>query len=378
MTDTDDQIKSKLQGVEKSTGPVEGSLEGAQTAISLDELVKDTAGSIELAQANERRSHAQNTGKDPDINTDEVRVVAGAPVPGGLPGAGTSNQLSEVRLNPSNVIEQVDRVLTIEDPEFLAGLEELKSIDGENSGEAMAITEADELIVEDHAPEHSWAAVMEARKNGVKPFCLEFLAWGKYWAKSALRSIALSVKSVLGSFMSLQTLSKIMVFGVFALSLALTVIVKTGLLSNSRKTIGLPLIEASFLGEFTTTADHVYEYEDEAQMVNFLDPMLHPENVVLVDHIVVNLKNSSAHENPMALIDFYIEVGSREAAIEVKSRDVEVRDSMSRVIEQISYEDITTDAGKYKLKVILRKSINDFLTSGRVRRIYFKTFVLKP
>ena len=378
MVDTDDQEKSEFDGVEKSTSPVKDTLESAHSAISLDELVKDTAGAIELAQANERRARVQNIDKNQSANADEVRAVAGAPVPGGRPTPVSSKTVNEVKLDPSKVIEQVDRVLTIEDPEFLASLEELKNMEGGNSGDASAMSEADELTVEDHAPEHSWAAVMKARKNGVKPFCLEFLAWGKYWAKILFDSIKESLKLVFGSFMSLQTLSKIMVFGVFALSLALVALLKTGLLSKSGKAIGLPLIEASFLGEFTSTADHVYEYEDEAQMVNFLDPMLHPENVVLVDHIVVNLKNSSAHENPMALIDFYIEVGSREAAIEVKSRDVEVRDSMSRVIEQISYEDITTDNGKYKLKVILRKSINDFLTSGRVRRIYFKTFVLKP
>ena len=138
------------------------------------------------------------------------------------------------------------------------------------------------------------------------------------------------------------------------------------------------MIEASFLGEFEPIADHTWEYAADAPTLNFQDPMLHPENVILFEHIIVNLKPSSSHQNPMALAEFYIEAGSKDAAIEIKQREVEVRDSMSRTIEQMPYEDITTEDGKRKLKVILRKNLNEFITTGRIRRIYFKSLVLKP
>jgi len=106
---------------------------------------------------------------------------------------------------------------------------------------------------------------------------------------------------------------------------------------------------------------------------------------VLLDRVVVNLTRENpddprASELPsaMAAMDLYLQTDNRESAVEIKDRNVEVRDTVGRALERLTYSSLASEEGKAKLKLIIRKELNEKLIKGRVRRVYIKTIVLNP
>jgi flagellar FliL protein len=140
----------------------------------------------------------------------------------------------------------------------------------------------------------------------------------------------------------------------------------------------LPKNEVSYLRSFETVADHAYKYKEDEPLEEFDSPLRHPEYVFALDKVIVNLKGKSASSTSMGMFEFYIETSSQEAAVEVSDRENEVRDIVSRTIENISYDEVITPDGKNKLKLLLRVEINKILTQGRVRKVFFKSIILKP
>jgi flagellar basal body-associated protein FliL len=143
----------------------------------------------------------------------------------------------------------------------------------------------------------------------------------------------------------------------------------------------LPKTQREWIASFTDVADGVFHYEANESFEDFNDPVHHPEFVVAVERIVVNLRRSSdasPNSNPMAAFEFFVQADSQSGAIEVKDRNVEIRDQIARAIEQLTYSELSTEEGKSRLKLLLRKELNEIMTKGRIRRVYFKTIVLNP
>lgn len=143
----------------------------------------------------------------------------------------------------------------------------------------------------------------------------------------------------------------------------------------------LPKVEREWIASFEEEADGVFTYERTDPFEDFNDPILHPEFVVVIERVVVNLLRSpeaDADANPMAAFEFYIQTDNQESAIEVKDRNIAVRDVLARAVERMTYQELATEEGKQKLKLVLRKDLNQIMTKGRVRRVFLKTIVLNP
>jgi flagellar basal body-associated protein FliL len=143
----------------------------------------------------------------------------------------------------------------------------------------------------------------------------------------------------------------------------------------------LPKTKREWIANFAELADGVFYYEASEPTEDFNDPVHHPEFVVTIERVVVNLRRSDEaadNSNPMAAFEFYVQADSQVGAIEVKDRSVEIRDQISRSIEQMTYPELSTDEGKTRLKLLLRKQINEIMSKGRVRRVYIKAIVLNP
>ncbi len=141
----------------------------------------------------------------------------------------------------------------------------------------------------------------------------------------------------------------------------------------------LPQIGREYLTSFADHADETFEYAEQDPKESFESEIRHPEHMYEVEKIVVNLKdpNNGGHI-PMGLFEFYIEMNSQEATVEVSDRKTETKHIIERILEQLTYQELTTPAGKTKLKFIIRKELNEFLSkTHHVRQVYFKTFVLK-
>ncbi|MBN8539676.1 MAG: flagellar basal body-associated FliL family protein [Deltaproteobacteria bacterium] len=143
----------------------------------------------------------------------------------------------------------------------------------------------------------------------------------------------------------------------------------------------LPKTEREWIASFEEKADGVFTYERNDPFEDFNDPILHPEYVVVIERVIVNLARTPEAEegsNPMAAFEFYIQTDNQESAIEVKDRNIEVRDVLARAVERMTYPELATEEGKQKLKLVLRKDLNLIMTKGRVRRVFLKTIVLNP
>jgi flagellar basal body-associated protein FliL len=98
----------------------------------------------------------------------------------------------------------------------------------------------------------------------------------------------------------------------------------------------------------------------------------------MIERIVANLRRNSPSPNPMTMMELYIETSSQDAAIELRDREGEARDVIGRTLNRMPYDELTSAAGKNKLKVFLRQDLNSIMTKGRIRRVFFKSLILKP
>jgi flagellar basal body-associated protein FliL len=190
---------------------------------------------------------------------------------------------------------------------------------------------------------------------------------------ASLQSVLKGLKSAVKTILGLPLLSKLMSAAILALGIALYFVIRITFRGEFMPTFG-PGIFISF----ETVADQKFTYDPDEALEHFNNPMLQPENVILIERIIVNLRRPGDGLNPMGLFELYVETASQEAAVEIKDREPEVRDVIARTFEQALYDDLTGIEGKNKIKLIIQKNLNTFLTKGRVRKVFFKTFVLKP
>ncbi len=141
----------------------------------------------------------------------------------------------------------------------------------------------------------------------------------------------------------------------------------------------LPDFEVKFVPTVAAGADQAWAIGDLDAWDDFYSPLRHPEHVVLLDKVVVNLRRSeSSDENPMGYFEFYLELSSRDAAVEASDRMAEISDAVQRTAESITYDEVITPSGKNKLKLVIRKNVNNVLTQGRVKKVFYKSVVIKP
>lgn len=198
-------------------------------------------------------------------------------------------------------------------------------------------------------------------------------AWGKA-AVEGLKQTATSSKGLVKNVKEMPLSLKLAYAGLAAFMVLLGLVVT--LLSGGRL---LPDFEIKFVPTVAAGADHAWTIGGTEEWDDFYSPLRHPEHVILLDKVVVNLKKSeSSDENPMGYFEFYLELNSREAAVETSDRMSEISDAVQRTAEAITYDEIITPAGKNKLKLVIRKNVNTILTQGRVRKVFYKSVVIKP
>jgi flagellar basal body-associated protein FliL len=195
------------------------------------------------------------------------------------------------------------------------------------------------------------------------------LANGAWLAKAGLAAIAAKIARV----WALPAQAKLILASLgllFAMALALI-----GALLSGRH---LPGFELPLLTSLAEVADARFALEPGAKMEEFDSPMRAAEHIVLLDKTVANLRREpDSGPTPMGLFEFYLEASSQEAAIEIENRKAEITDVIHRAVASMSFEELATKNGKEKLRLIMRRDINAVMTKGRVRRINYKTFILK-
>jgi flagellar basal body-associated protein FliL len=144
--------------------------------------------------------------------------------------------------------------------------------------------------------------------------------------------------------------------------------------------IGLPIKEKDiFLNSLQEVATEVATYDLKEGQEFFFDSIRASQNIMYLPKQVVNLKPSpGSGRNPMAAFEVYLEGNSPEVLIEIKDREAEVKDVIQRTAEKEIFESLETIEGKKLFLEKLQREVNSVLTMGRLRKVYFKTFISKP
>lgn len=289
--------------------------------------------------------------------------------------------------------DKIEELLMAESPELAAEMAAIRDIGAAKEGEPAFLEQEDVVVGQSHGP-----MSFRQRIQFQLLKLLGFMKAGKNFAKRAakdlrgvLREVGIRFKvsliagltnrrvEITHAFQWLKSRSLGQKVSLFLSFFALVGLVLVA--SNTIRGTLLPKTEKAWVANFADHADGVFTYDLEGPFEDFNDPLLHPEFVVLIQRIVVNLartEEAADNANPMAAFELYLQTDNQDAAIEIKDREVEIRDSLSRAVERMTYTDLVGEEGKAKLKLLIRRDLNEVLTKGKVRRVFFKTIVLNP
>ena len=269
---------------------------------------------------------------------------------------------------PQISLDDLDRLLEAEDPDFARSLESLRSIVPDAS-----IT-IDSSVAEDPDAEGG-PDDPEARSTTKQSWSLPELRPKEifFFLVAELRRGVEYATYLLGKFSRASRAQKGAVFALVLLSgLALW------MLAQNLRGIWLPRLGSSQLTRFEPYADFTgtYSGKDSVQTFSMAFPAERFE--FLFDKMKVNLRSTTDHPNPMGAFELVAVVDAKSTAIEIDERSTEFNDLLQRVLEGASFTELEGEAGKLSLKNRLKREVNSRLERGLVRNFDFKTFILKP
>jgi len=94
-----------------------------------------------------------------------------------------------------------------------------------------------------------------------------------------------------------------------------------------------------------------------------------------LDQFIVNLVSNNSTRYLKCKID--LELDSQELQQEVDKKLPAIRDLIIRILSSKTVEEIQTAKGKEKLKEEIKRKINEMLTTGEIRHVYFTEFVIQ-
>jgi flagellar basal body-associated protein FliL len=132
-----------------------------------------------------------------------------------------------------------------------------------------------------------------------------------------------------------------------------------------------------FLRSFSEVANTVQVIPQEDESEDLESPLRHPEYTVLLPRVVANLKAPSPRQSPMIALQVYVEASNQDCAIEMRDREMEIKDIISRQMEQLTFDELDTLPGKGRLKNRIRMGLNRVLNKGNAKRVFFKSLHIK-
>jgi flagellar FliL protein len=94
-----------------------------------------------------------------------------------------------------------------------------------------------------------------------------------------------------------------------------------------------------------------------------------------MDSFIVNLTDAQGTRYLKVILQ--LEMSNEMLGAEIDRKTPQIRDEIIMLLSSKSFDDISTVAGKRALKRGILNSVNKYLISGRVLRIYFSDFVVQ-
>jgi flagellar basal body-associated protein FliL len=303
---------------------------------------------------------------------------------------------SNDQVKPDEVpLEDIDKILESEDPEFTKSLEEVRAVESASDVtiDASAIDESlgtDEKFDQD-SPRRGLTHLKQKIRQGIKnlraifraklvqaakDFIIilkvrpkQFLFFTVGAVRTGIKQTSIPLRAYQNATQT-QRLSSLIII-LLALSSAWV------LLANF-KGIWLPQINEPLLQSFASVADRVETFNPKEGGESFYNAFPQERHEYLFPKMKVNLRRTPDSQNPMGAFEVIAQLDSKDTAIEVSDREVEFSDLLQRVFEDETFNDLESELGKSRLKSRLKRELNQKLTQGWVKDFSFKTFILKP
>lgn len=94
-----------------------------------------------------------------------------------------------------------------------------------------------------------------------------------------------------------------------------------------------------------------------------------------LDQFIVNLVSNNADRYLKCKISF--ELDSPDLQQEIDKKLPAIRDIIINILSSKTVEEIQTAKGKDKLKEEIKRKVNEILTTGEIRHVYFTEFVIQ-
>lgn len=291
-------------------------------------------------------------------------------------------------------LEDIDKLLAAEDPEFTKSLEEVRAVEADKSVtiEASAIDEtmAEEAAVEPSKLSRIGRIKLKVRtaianfKLRLRTAFASFLKGSIVFLKTKPKeffffSLAMSkvgfqaAKAPVVAFFKASRLQQVGLLTLVAMMAGSVAV----LLGNMRG-IWIPHLTEPVLTNLSEQAAFVETYDPKDGAESFYTAFPQEIHEFLFKKMKVNLRRTSDNPNPMGAFEIVVEVDSKDSAVEVRDREVELHDQLQRLLEEESYNDLDSQLGKERLKGRIKRELNDKLTQGWIKDVRFRTFVLKP
>lgn len=133
-----------------------------------------------------------------------------------------------------------------------------------------------------------------------------------------------------------------------------------------------------FMTSYAELNPQVEEYNPLTESQNFFDNSSIPKNIFILKKMTVNLKPSVfSSSNPMLAFELSIEGITKEVVVELKDREGEFMDLVTRTAEDFTYDELNDSSGKANFSQRILEELNANLTKGQVRKVMYSQFILK-
>ncbi|MBX3035094.1 MAG: flagellar basal body-associated FliL family protein [Bdellovibrionaceae bacterium] len=278
-------------------------------------------------------------------------------------------------------LESLDEAIAAEDPEFKSGIDQMAT--DAAAGEAqIELLDLDQLLKEQE--EKSLRSRLRRLMRKFRNFATGLRTTSWHFLKNVLpqllKKVLGAVKAGLGVLQEglRQFGFKPRAFKLKVLGFIVLCAVSVAVLLWVTKTALLTPQDRLFVQSLEEMAEEKGEFDPQRQE-NFYDSVRAAQNIVVTPKLVVNIRSSpSSGPNPMLAAELYVEGNSPDVIVEIKDREVEFRDGFMRTLEEFTYDEVASPEGKQRLLERLAREANRLVTKGRVRKLYFKTIILKP
>jgi flagellar protein FliL len=133
------------------------------------------------------------------------------------------------------------------------------------------------------------------------------------------------------------------------------------LFQNKKKDAAEPKLEHVIKGEHETQE---HEKTEEKSVVG---------KVIPLETFIVNLAGSKGRR--IAKVNIELEISGDNLSIEIEQRKAQIRDMIIILLSGKTYDQVATKEGKDQLREEIMKTVNAFLTKGKINQVYFTEFL---